>query len=170
MSVAHSWVPCSNQLGIQPIADTSTTQQNVLGEVVKARHETYGVGEFIYLLGVTSTVVGSLVRYWATTYQTTLITATAVQVGPVAVAMSANVGSQYGWYQIEGLAVVKKTAIAFTPQVAIYISGTAGRVKAVASAGLQIVGARTANLATVASATSTITVLINRPHCQSQIT
>lgn len=168
--MAHSWIPVTNQLGIQPIADTSTTQLNPLGKIVRARHETYGEGEFIYLLGVASTVVGSLVKYNATTYQTALITNTAVQVVPLAVAMSANVASQYGWYQIEGLAVIKKTAVAFTPQVACYISATAGRIKAVASAGLQVVGARTANLTTIASATSTVTVLVNRPHAQSQIT
>lgn len=154
----------------QAIADTSTTQMVPLGTIVRAVDPTYGEGEFIYLLGVTSTVVGSVVRYYATTYQTTLITATAVQVAPVAVAMSANVGSQYGWYQIEGLAVVKKTAVAVSPQVALYISGTAGRLKVIASAGLQIVGARSANLASVTSTTSTVVVLINRPHCQSQIT
>lgn len=172
MAVTHTWIPFDSSVGLQPIEDTETAAPSgmYLGKRCKARHETYGQGEFIYLLGVASTVVGSLVRYWATTWQTTLITNTAVQVGPVAVAMSANVAAQYGWYQDEGLAVIKKTAVVFTPQVAIYISGTAGRVKAVASAGLQIVGARTANLATVASATSTITVLVNRPHAQSQIT
>lgn len=172
MAVAHSWIPMGTEVGLQPIENTETSIPSgmYLGKLCRARHETYGMGEFIYLLGVASTVVGSLVKYNATTYQTVLLTNTAVQVVPVAVAMSANVAAQYGWYQTEGLAVIKKTAVAFTPQVAIYISGTAGRVKAVASAGLQIVGARTANLATVASATSTITVLINRPHCQSQIT
>lgn len=168
--MAHSWIPTTPKLGLQPIEDTSTTQLHELGKVVKARHATYGEGEFIYLLGVTSTVAGSVVRYYATTWQTTLITATAVQVAPVAVAMSANVGSQYGWYQIEGLAVVKKTAVAVSPQVALYISGTAGRLKVIASAGLQIVGARSANLTSVTTTTSTVVVLINRPHCQSQIT
>lgn len=168
--MAHDWVPIDYQIGTQPITDTSTTAAHELGRLVRARHETYGMGEFIYLLGVASTVVGSVVKYNATTFQTALITNIAVQVVPLAVAMSANVAAQYGWYQIEGLAVIKKTAVIFTPQVAIYISGTAGRVKAVASAGLQVVGARTANLTTVASATSTITVLINRPAAQSQIT
>lgn len=154
----------------QNIADTSTTQMVPLGTIVRAVDPTYGEGEFIYLLGVANTVTGSVVRYYATTYQTTLITAVAVQVAPVAVAMSANVAAQYGWYQIEGLAVVKKTAVAVSPQVALYISGTAGRLKVIASAGLQIVGARSANLASVTSTTSTVIVLINRPHCQGQIT
>lgn len=156
--------------GAQQIADTSTVQKHALGTICRAWDPTYGEGEFIYLLGVANTVVGSVVKYNATTYQTVLLTAVAVQVCPVAVAMSANVASQYGWYQIGGNAVVKKTAVAVTPQVALYISGTAGRVKVIASAGLQIVGARSANLTTVTSTTSTVVVTINRPHCQSQIT
>lgn len=154
----------------QAIADTSTTQKHKLGEIVRAIDATYGMGEFIYLLGVASTVVGSLVKYNATTYQTVLVTNTAVQAVPVAVAMSANVASQYGWYQIGGNAVVKKTAVTVTPQVTLFLSATAGRVKVLASAGLQVVGARSANLTTVTSTTSTVVVTIDRPHLQSQIT
>jgi hypothetical protein len=131
---------------------------------------TYGEGEFIYLLGVGSTEVGYLVKYNATTYQTVLAVNTAVQNVPVAVAMSANVASQYGWYQISGNAVVKKTSVAVTPQVNLFISATAGRVKVTASAGLQVCAARSANLTTVVTTTSTVVVTINRPHLQSQVT
>lgn len=103
-----SWVPQTPVLGLQPIADTSTTQQHPLGTKVHATHATYGSGEFVYLAGVASTVVGS----WATiNYDdgtTTLLAANAI--GPVGVAMSANVASQYGWYQIRGKAVGKAAA------------------------------------------------------------
>lgn len=156
--------------GCQPIQNTETTQKHTLGTIVRANNDTYGEGEFIYLLGVASTEAGSLVRYNATTYQTTLVVNTAVQVCSVAVAMSANVASQYGWYQIGGNAVIKKTSVAVSPSVPIFLSATAGRVKVAASAGLQVVGARTANLATVVTTTSTVVVTINRPHLQSQIT
>ncbi|MFO1183574.1 MAG: hypothetical protein U1E56_02150 [Bauldia sp.] len=55
--------------------------------------------------------------------------------------------------------------------MSITISATAGRVKVVASAGLQILGARTAHLATVAvDPLGTITVTRNRPRAQGQIT
>lgn len=156
--------------GWQPIALTDTTQNHPLGTEVDAVDPTYGGGRFIYLLGVASTAVGSLVKYNATTWQTALLTATANQDVPVAVAMSANVASQYGWYQIAGNAVVLKTAVAVAPQIPMYISGTAGRVKVIASAGLQIVGARTANLASVTSTTSSVVMTINRPFAQGQIT
>lgn len=158
--------------GAQPIADTETTRKHPLGTIVTGYGETYGYGEFIYLLGVGSTVVGSVVKYNTTTWQTALLTVangrnTAV---PVAVAMSANVATQYGWYQISGNAVVKKTTVSVNPGVPVYISATAGRLKVLASAGQQILGAQTANLTTVVTTTSTVVVTINRPGTQPQIT
>lgn len=161
-----------NLAGAQPIADTSTTQKHPLGQRCSASDPTYGQGEFIYLLGVGSTVVGSVVKYNATTYQTALLSVTnGKNKGvPVAVAMSANVASQYGWYQISGNAVVKKTTVAVTPQVPIFISATDGRIKVLASAGQQILGAQTANLTTIVTTTSTVVVTINRPFTQGQIT
>jgi hypothetical protein len=149
---------------------TIPTPPAMLGNIVRAFDPVYGEGEFILLLGVASTVVGSVVRYNATTYQTTLVVNTAVQDVPVAVAMSACTAGLYGWYQIAGNAVIKKTAVTVAPNVTLFLSATAGRVKVLASAGLQVVAARSANLTTVTSTTSTITVTINRPHLQSQIT
>lgn len=156
-------------IGMQPFAETSTTQRHGLGHIVRGKSANYGYGEFIYLLGVANTVVGSVVSYNATTWQTTLLPNTANLNTPIAVAMSANVASQYGWYQIGGLAIVKKTAVPVTPQVAVYISGTAGRIKSTAASGKQIVNAKTANLTTVASGTSTVTVLLQRPHAQGAV-
>lgn len=146
------------------------TPPNVLGKIVRADDPTYGEGEFILLVGVAGTEVGSVVKYNATTYQTVLVTNTASQDVPVAVAMSANLAGTFGWYQVSGNAVIKKTAVAVSPQVTLFLSGTAGRVKVLASAGLQVVAARSANLATIAATVSTVTVTINRPHLQSQIT
>jgi hypothetical protein len=158
------------EIGLQPITTISTTQNHPLGKIVRAKDPTLGSGEFIYLLGVVNTVAGLVVRYNATTFQTTLVTNTAVQDTPIAVAMAANVAASYGWYQICGLATILKTNVQFNPTVAMYLSATAGRVKAVASAGLQLTNTRSANLATVTTTTSTIVALINRPSLQSQIT
>ena len=96
--------------------------------VCRAFDPTYGEGEFILLVGVANTVVGSLVTYNATTYQTTLSANTANQATPVAVAMSACTAGLFGWYQIGGLAVIKKTAVTVNPQVAVFQSATAGRI------------------------------------------
>jgi hypothetical protein len=165
-----TYVVVTPEIGIQATAETSTTKKHPLGKIVCAKDPTYGEGEFIYLLGVASTVVGSNVVYNATTYQTALAPNTANLGSPTAVAMSENVAGQYGWYQIGGLAVKKKTAVAVNPQVAIYLSATPGRVMATAASGKQILGARTANLTTVTSTTSTVVVQINRPHAQGRVT
>src|SRR5574343_223467 len=162
----------STLIGAQPIANTETTRKHPLGTIVRGWDPTYGEGEFIYLLGVNSTTTGDMVTYNTTTWRTALVTTTnAENKGvPVAVAMSANVGSQYGWYQISGNAVMKKTTVAVTPQVPIFISATAGKFKVLASSGQQILGAMTANLTTVVTTTSTVVVTISRPHSQGQIT
>jgi hypothetical protein len=168
--------------GLLQIANTDTgvtmangssaipTPPAVLGMVCRAFDPTYGEGEFILLLGVASTVVGSLVTYSTTTYQTALSPNTANQAQPVAVAMSANTAGLFGWYQIEGLAVVKKTAVAVNANVAVYQSATTGRIMPTAASGKQLLGARSANLATVAATVSTVIVSINRPHMQGQTT
>jgi hypothetical protein len=167
-----------NRAGMLQIANTDAgvtmangtsaipTPPGTLGQVVRAFDPTYGEGEFIMLVGVASTVIGSLVTYNATTYQTTLSANTANQATPVAVAMAANTAGLFGWYQIGGLAVIKKTAVATSPQVAVYQSATTGRIMATAASGKQLLGARSANLATVASTVSTVIVSINRPHLQ----
>lgn len=171
-----TWVPTTARAGIQPIATTSTTQLHPLGTVITAEDTAtsgQGGGEFIYLLGVAATVVGHMVTYNTTTFQTTLTLPNPNQAAPIAVAMSANVAAQYGWYQIGGNAVIKKTAVKITANgKVLFAAATAspGRVKIVVSAGRQILGARSANLATVTTTTSTVMVTIDRPHFQGQIT
>ena len=158
---------------IETVGSTVLTNIKVpLGTIVKAQDGTYGEGEFIRLVGVASTIVGALVKYNATIYQTALLSVTnGKNKGvPVAVAMSACVANEHGWYQIGGNAVIKKTTVAVTPQVPVFISATDGRMKVLASAGQQILGAQTANLTTIVTTTSTVVVTINRPHTQGQIT
>ena len=57
--------------GGQQIATRDTTQNHPLGTIVRGHDPTYGEGEFIYLQGVASTIVGSIVEY-NTSYQTGL--------------------------------------------------------------------------------------------------
>lgn len=122
----------SQLLGVQPIADTSTTKQHALGTIVQAEDPTYGVGEFIYLVGVASTAVGSWVKYMEDGYTTSLLAAN--DIGQVAVSMSANVASQYGWYQIKGKAIGKALA-AYADNGLVYATATAGSVDDAAVAG-----------------------------------
>src|SRR5690349_8061731 len=120
-------------MGVQGINQTSTTQNHPLGTIVTAVDASYGQGEFIYLAGVASTAAGDLVIYDAKAGTTTRTVATSK--GSVAVAMSANIANQYGWYQIQGEAVVS-TASAGTgaANANLVVSATAGQAT-VASTG-----------------------------------
>lgn len=119
-------------VGVQQIDDTSTTKQHPLGTRVKAVDPTYGAGEFIYLKGVASTVIGSWVTYNLDDGTTDLLAANAI--GPVAVAMSANVADQYGWYQVYGKAVGKALA-SYADNGLVYATATAGSIDDAVVAG-----------------------------------
>tara|TARA_R110000796_G_scaffold109044_1_gene220281 strand:- start:938 stop:1441 length:504 start_codon:yes stop_codon:yes gene_type:complete len=121
--------------GMQNIGDTSTTQNQVLGTIVQAvdvASTAYGAGEFIYLKGVASTVLGSFVTYNADDNSTALLAANAI--GPVAVAMSINVASSFGWYQISGKAVGKAKA-SYADNGLVYATSTAGSIDDAVVAG-----------------------------------
>jgi|TARA_R110000765_G_scaffold56580_2_gene111453 hypothetical protein len=122
-------------VGMQSIGDTSTTQNEVLGTIVQANDvasTAYGAGEFIYLKGVASTVLGSFVTYNADDNSTALLAANAI--GPVAVAMSINVASSFGWYQISGKAVGKAKA-SYADNGLVYATSTAGSIDDAVVAG-----------------------------------
>ena len=121
--------------GMQNIGDTSTTQNQVLGTIVQAvdvASTAYGAGEFVYLLGVASTVLGSFVTYNADDNSTALLAANAI--GPVAVSMSINVASQYGWYQISGKAV-GKALTGYADNALVFATATAGSIDDAVVAG-----------------------------------
>lgn len=130
-------------IGAQPIGVTDTVQNHPLGARVFANDPTYGGAEFVYLKGVASTAVGNVVIY--DQYAGTTTRAVAGSRGPVAVAMSANVANQYGWYQVSGSAVVTcGTVAANTMQ---YVTATAGTTDDAVVSGDKIDGfvSRTAN-------------------------
>lgn len=159
----------SSLAGAQPVANTSTTAAHALGTIIRAADPTYGEGEFIYLLGVASTVVGSIVTYDPTTYLTTLSAVGGNIPRAVAVSMSANVASQYGWYQISGQAVCAKTCtISLAAGAAVGVL-TAGLIAGTGS-GKEIQGACVAAVASATAGRTTVKVMIARPHKQGRIT
>lgn len=122
-----AYVVTDTRLGVPQINVTETTAAPAvpLGTIIQAADPTLGNGEFIYLKGVASTAVGSWVTYNATDYSTELLAANAI--APVAVAMSANVANQYGWYQISGKAV-GKALTGYADNALVYATATAGSV------------------------------------------
>jgi len=154
--------------GFQPIAVTDTTQNHALGTIVTATDPTYGTGEFIYLKGIASTAIGTMVDYDQYLGTTALSPATA-GTGPVAVAMSANVALQYGWYQIDGAAVVKAPNAMVVGADVFSLAATPGSVDDAAVAGEQILNAKVSTT-TGTPSTGFGVIQINRPFHQGQIT
>lgn len=167
-----AYTPIESIAGIQPIASTSTTQNHALGTTIRAVDPTLGGGTFIYLKGVVGTTVGSIVSYDQRLGLTTLAAITTKNLNlPLAVAMSANVALGFGWYQVQGVVPIKKTAVKVGPIVPLYLSGTAGRVMSTLATGRQVVNAQSsvASAATVASTVSTVNAEIAWPFAQGQI-
>ena len=124
----------------QGIATTSTTQEVPLGARVKARdidNPSYGDMEFVYGVGVASTAASDLVTIDGSGFTTARVSANGV--GKCAVAMSANVANQYGWYCIDGTVTITSGDVADGAQ--LYLTSTASSVDDAVVAGDVIYGA-----------------------------
>lgn len=165
----------AGSLGAPGIAQLpSVTLEAQLGQIVAAQDlssSTAGGGaEFIFVrVPISTAMTAGLIYSWTGGYDISVLSATvSVSSGfPLGVAINAvtsNASSlQYTWLQIQGRATVLKTAVQVLPAVPVYGSATAGRVKVLASAFRAIIGARTANQATVTSTTSSVLVYLHRP-------
>lgn len=166
-----TWIAVNNRIGAGTpgaagtnFTSTDTTPLFPTGTVIEVYDQTIGGAEFIYLLGCASTIVGSLVSYDIQTGTTTLDTQSILG-APLAVALAANTATTAGaWYVISGPAVIAKTAVKVSPSVPLYVSGTAGKVMSTIATGKAVLGCRSTNAATVASATTTINAILDRPH------
>ena len=140
---SSGWFFLDGWTGQQQITATSTTQNHTIGTTVQAKHATYGVATFIYLKGVASTAAYNVVVY--DEYANTTTRAVAGSRGPAAVAMSANVANQYGWYMIEGSAII--TCGTVSANAPLYATATAGTVDDAVVSGDMILGmvSKTAN-------------------------
>jgi hypothetical protein len=174
-----NWFSTENRLGVTSLVGVDSTAVDNLttfnrypiGTIVRGYDSTLGGGEFIYLQGVANNAIGLVVSFNASTGAVTLLPSTANLGTPVAISLAANTATtNFSWYQIAGLATVLKSAVAVNPQAKVYISGTTGRLMPTSASGKQILGAKFANLTTVTSTTSTVTVLLDRPSAQGQIT
>ena len=162
-------VTVENQLGqIVPAYDTSTTAQGATGQG--------GFGEFMWLAVPTSTAItAGLLYYWTPSdYKVVIVPAsvsTTVSGAPVALAVNAVTSNatnvQYTWFQVTGRCTALKTAVTVLPNVSLYVSGTAGRVKVLLSTFRAILGARSANATTITSTTSTVAIYLSRPVIQA---
>lgn len=168
-----SVVAASGALGAPWVSTTnvlpSVTVEAKLGTRMIAQDNTLGEAIFILLaVPVSTTITVGLLYQWDKNYTVVLVPAsgtsknTGVPVACAYTAVTSNASSvQYAWFCIQGQVAILKTAVACSPQSAVYISTTAGRVKFVSSAGMTILGARTQNTATVSSGFSTVNIYLN---------
>lgn len=164
--------------GVINVASPTTTGSGAwpqLGSTIDGYDPVLGGGEFVYLSVPTATAIAAgLIVKWDGNYSVSTLAAADGGLGcPVAVTLSAIASQtpvQYAWFQVGGKATVLKTAVVVNAGVAIYVSATAGRVYVTASGAKQIVGARSANTASVLAATSTVAVMLSRPHISGAVT
>src|SRR6266436_3386189 len=129
-------------IGATPIAQVDSVQRHALGTVIQAVDDTYGQGEFIYLKGVASCVVGSVCIYdgagggAGSAYQAALVPSTANLDEPLAVAMAALVANTFGWFQIRGSAVCSTNGTLAAGPGPVYLAGT-GQVTSTQANGKQ---------------------------------
>ena len=160
-----NFVSAENVVVPQAIDENSTTQNHPLGTIVRAKDiatTALGEGEFIYLQGIGSTIVGSLVTY-NVSHVTALATSTVGVSNPHAVAMAATVASEFGWYQIGGLAVMGK-ANTLSLAASAPIASASGLVIDVATSN-RLQSALVAVVASAKSDVTTVKVMIDRPAC-----
>jgi hypothetical protein len=121
------------RIGSQDIAEASTTQKHPLGERIRAFDPTFGWGEFVYVKGVASLIVGSLATYSPFSGVTALPVARGK--GTVGVAMALiNLTTLFGWLQIYGTGVVAVNG-AVVSGATVYLTATAGKVDDAVVAG-----------------------------------
>jgi hypothetical protein len=147
MAYSTSWVPLTPIIGLQPIAEVSTTQNHPLGLIVQCEDKgsnANGVGEFIYVKGVTNGALGAWVGINADAGTTTLAVANGVH-PLVGVMMSVlDASTDYGWVQISGKAVGLCLAL-FADDGDVYLTATAGSVDDADVAGDFVSGAKGAS-------------------------
>ena len=120
------WKHIGPDMGRQPIQETSTTQVHPLGTIATAVDVTYGVGRFVYCVGVASTAAGDLCVIDSTAGDTIRAVTGGTSYGACGVAMSANLAGQYGWYQTEGAGPVNAATV--LTDAPLFLTSTAGQV------------------------------------------
>lgn len=162
----------STDAGITTANGTSAipTPPLQVGQIVKAVDPTFGIGEFILLPGVASTAIGSVVTYNTVSYTTTLSAVGGNIPQPIAIAMSANTAATtWGWYQISGVAVVKKQCtVSLAAGAAVGVLST-GLIAGTGS-GKEIDGAVVAAVASATAGRTSVRVMLQRPTKQGRVT
>lgn len=172
MVYSPTWISESTQIGWTAPGNVDSSMLVPAGTVATFRDAVLGGGEFIYLLGATNTILGSVVTYALSdgvslNGTTTLWAGTANTGQVIGVATAAIVASKWGWYQIGGAAIVASSG-SVSAGNPLYFQ-VAGVVQAAAVNGKQILGAIAASSNGVPT-TNQIIATLDRPVVQPQTT
>lgn len=195
MTNSPNWVSVNLQLGYSKpgLVDAGITQSDgtvkpsvPIGTVAYFRDigtTNLGVGGFVYLPGVTSTVAGDVCLYRLGSGGSSTAPANDVNGGastirwtgtgntgfPLVVATAAsNIQTTWGWYQQQGSAIVNITGTVSAGQTG-YFGQVATLVTSAAQGGKQVLGA-VSNSASDIPTTGKAVFTLNNPVVQSQIT
>lgn len=156
MAVSN-YIFLDQNIGKDSPAATGTVQLWPLNMTAAARHDTYGLNEFVYVQGSTHAAGMPVILQGGTAKAL----ATAVNNGsaaPVGIAPSAitNTGV-YGWVQVRGVAdyAVAAVALAVGNQMLVPVNATSGI--STAAAGSAVVALRIQNIFPVSSASASTT-------------
>jgi hypothetical protein len=167
-----AWKPTANSpLGLSVPGNVDAAATVTVGTVAKFVDDTQGEGTFIYLPGVANVVAGDAMEYDLTPGAVATIrhsNATASNSGrQIAIASAAIIATTFGWFQIEGVAIVN--TIGGTVAGVAMGHATTGSLANTADAGDQILNARILTAVGTPAAGKSY-VQITRPFVQGQIT
>ncbi len=172
MTYSPQWISFDGTIGLPLPGNVDASAQIGAGTISEFRDNSGvgGKGEFIYLLGATNTILGSVVSYQISdgvslNGTTALWAGTAGTGAPLAVATAAIVAGKWGWYQIGGTAIVATSGTVAAGNPLYYQA--AGVLQAAAVNGKQVMGAVAAS-ANGVPATNQSLVTLDRPVAQSQ--
>lgn len=169
-STAGTWEIISPLAGSQPIDVVSTVKNHDFGTIVQAKDvgsTAYGVGEFIYVKGVSSGATKKWAGYNSKTGATTLAVADGVY--PIGVMVSdLDSTSKYGWLQIRGRAV-GACLTSFADNGVCYLTSTPGSVDDASVIGDVIHGAIGRNGGTVTVGDLAGEFELNRPYSENRV-
>ena len=169
-ATAGTWRVVDGRIGVQPIADVSTTQNHPFGTIVRARDigsTAYGEGEFIYVKGVGSGATKKWAGYNSKTGATTLAVADGNY--PLGVMVSdLDATTDFGWLQIRGRGI-GKCLTQFADNGVVYLTSTAGSIDDASVIGDVVHNAIGRNGGTVTVGDLAGEFELNRPYCENRV-
>lgn len=162
---AGTWKAVDHRIGMQPINQTSTTQNHPFGTIVRCRDvgaTGYGEGEFVYVKGVASGALNT----WVGIRKKAGLTIRAVAggsyelIGTMMATLDAT--TKFGWVQISGRAI-GKCLTQYADNAVVVLTSTDGSIDDASVASDGILGARGRNGGTVTIGDLAGEFELNRP-------